>query len=214
MRLIFAELNPADVLNLTSPRWIPEISLRWCGRLPWHDAAYDRLRDKIEKRYIAEFNRANGHFDRLLRNVAAEGIRNPVMISSGCLICRRPEEIPPAWRNRRPLLVSEYLGGSRLWAAQRLGLAVPAIISDCDHAVSGRILRDLDEVAACFTDRPASIKYHSSQAVLVGDLPFVHLPIGRRIDVAEQSRIRQRIVFSIRMMVDDWLRENENSEVA
>lgn len=206
----FAEIDPARVLNLTSPRYLPEIALQWHGQFSWHAAKYEPLRDMIEAVYIDRFNRANGHFERLLANIAYAGIKNPVMLTAGHLVKRKIHEIPPAWAGCRPLIVSEYLGGSRLWAAAKLGIKAPAIVNDFQCALPDACpLTGLPAILARFSDPPAEAKLRSDGAVIVGDLPFIHLPAEKRISLDQQICIRRRIVAEIRALVADWLREKE-----
>ena len=108
--------------------------------------------------YIDRLNHENGFYDRLLASVTAEGVRNPILVTS----------------NSRGVRCDRH-GGSRLWVAQRLGLPIPCLISDW----VGRF-RDLEELAtreavlAMFRDQPESL-LANQQGLHVLNLPQVHL---------------------------------------
>lgn len=197
---------PADrVFNLTSPRYTPEISRIWRGQKDWHDPQYDPVRDLIERMYIDGFNTVSGHFYRLENSIASEGIRNPIMVSNGALERRGLWELPPDRRNELAL-VSEYMGGSRLWVAQKLGMEVPCIVSDhTGEFDEGVVLETEDDILDCFRDRPQILPRGAGLITVVG-LPYTHLPKDERYTVSEQIRLRRGIIEGIQTAVNDWLR--------
>ena len=157
----YAVLKPDQIFNLTSPRYLPEISLKWRGRFGWHHTRYEPLRDIVEAHYVRRFNEVSGHYERLLESVARDGFRNPIMVAAGKLERRKPAELPHLQRQLladRKLVVSEYLDGSRLWAAEKLGIDVPCIVDDyADVLPDAEVLRDANAVLAKFTDGPKHI---------------------------------------------------------
>jgi hypothetical protein len=200
----YAVLAPERIVDLTSPRYLPEISRAWQGREGWHSERYEPVRDLMERMYIDGFNAASGHYERLEASVKAEGFRNPVMLSAGRLERRDPCEIPPALRGP-DLLVSEYLGGSRIWVARRLGLDVPAIVNDHANVLHGaRVLPDLASVVERFEDKPRTAQW-GPDGVYLNDIPYAHLPAETRYTLAEQSKVRARIIRRIRFAVGQWL---------
>ena len=206
----YASVDPAGIFNLCSPRWLPEISLNWQGRRPWHDRAYEPVRDMMEREYIAGFDSAGGHYARLRDSIMERGIRNPVMVSCGKLERRKDQEIPPTQRSKN-MLVCEYLGGSRLYWAQHFGILVPCIINDYSGALAGReTLTTVESVLAKFKDRPNRISINrKTGAVTLNDMPYVHLPPGKRYSLAHQSNIRRGIVAQIKASVSEWLKHND-----
>ena len=206
----YAIIDADHVFNLTSPRFLPEISLNWRGKKPWHDLRYEPVRSLMERMYVDGFNDASGHFRHLERSLREEGFRNPIMVSAGHLERRAMGELPPDIRGRRPLLVSEYLGGSRLWVAQREAMKVPCIVNDYTGELPGTIaLEGVDEVLSKFTDRPRSVSRNRWGGIVLNDLPYVHLPEAKRYDLATQSKIRREIIDGIKIAVADWLREHD-----
>lgn len=207
----YAALKPAAIFNLTSPRYLPEISLKWTGRYHWHHYRYEPLRDLIEAHYIKRFNEASGHYERLLKSVRKDGFRNPIMVSAGRLERRRAAELPPALRQREDLLVSEYLGGSRLWAAQKLGVNVPCIVNDyADVLPDAEVLPNARAVLAKFTDMPDFIEMQRKGPVTLNNLPFAHLPPAERYGMEEQILLRRSIVRECKDMVTIWLAKNDH----
>ncbi len=206
----YAVLDPGRIFNLTSPRYLPEISLKWMGRYHWHHFRYEPVRDIIEAHYIARFNDVSGHYDRLLKSIAKDGFRNPIMVSAGGLQCRKRTELPPSVRNDDKLVVSEYLGGSRLWAAQRLGVPVPCIVNDyADVLPDAEVLRNQHDVLAKFADVPERIEFPRKGAVRLNNLPFTHIPKADRYDMAGQIAIRRAIVSECRQKAVEWVAEND-----
>lgn len=206
----YAILKPDAIFNLTSPRYLPEISLKWQGRYHWHHYRYEPLRDLVEAHYIGRFNEVSGHYERLLESVAREGFRNPIMVSAGRLERRKTAELPPALRQREDLIVSEYLGGSRLWAAQQLGVDVPCIVNDYASALpDAEVLVNTAQVLAKFTDTPGRIEMARNGPVTLNNLPFMHLPVDERYSMSDQIMVRRAIVGECKQKVAEWLAEND-----
>lgn len=207
----YAVLPPARIFNLTSPRYLPEISLKWRGKYNWHHMRYEPLRDIVEDHYVRRFNEVSGHYERLLESVARDGFRNPIMVSAGRLERRKASEIPPALRNREDLLVSEYLGGSRLWAAQQLGVEVPCIVNDYAGVLpDAEVLRNEPQVLAKFTDAPGRFEMQRKGPVTINNLPFMHLPENERYGMSEQILVRRAIVGECKQKVVEWLARNDH----
>ena len=210
----FAILNPALIFNLCSPRYLPEISLNWKGKHPWHDRRYEPLRDLMERLYVEGFNRSGGHYRHLEESIGREGFRNPIMASVGKLERRKLSELPPRLHGGKfwvQPLICEYLGGSRLWIAQIIGLLVPCIINDyCNAFPEAEVLPDIKAVLSKFRDQPARISINAETgAVEMNDMPYVHLPADKRYSLAQQSRIRRGIVDEISTAVIQWLSDND-----
>src|SRR5690606_37203979 len=102
--------------------------------------------------------------------------------------------------------VSEYLGGSRLWVAQKHGLPVPCVVNDRKGVLpDAEELPNLAAVLAKFTDRPRTAEFGPAGAY-VNHLPYVHLPEDERYDVGVQAKIRRGIIQDVRRAVEEWLR--------
>lgn len=209
----YATLRPASIFNLTLPRYLPEISLKWSGRFGWHHERYEPLRELIEDHYVRRFNEVSGHYERLLESVAREGFRNPIMVSGGRLERRKPEELPRTQRQLLAdgkLLVSEYLGGSRLWAAAKLGIDVPCIVNDYTELLpDAEVLKDAQAVLDKFADKPRRIEMKHRGPVWLNDLPFMHLPEEERYGMREQIVVRRAIVDECRRLATEWLEAND-----
>lgn len=206
----YAVLPPDRIFNLTSPRYLPEISRQWQGRYHWHHYRYEPLRDLIETHYINRFNEVSGHYERLLESVRKDGFRNPIMVSAGRLERRRQSELPPALRQREDLLVSEYLGGSRLWAAQQLGVDVPCVVNDyADVLPDADVLPNARAVLAKFKDAPGFVEMPRKGPVTLNNLPFMHLPEAERYGMGEQILVRRAIVNECKQKVVEWRAKND-----
>lgn len=206
----YAVLPPSRIFNLTSPRYLPEISLRWQARYHWHHFRYEPLRDVIEAHYVRRFDDISGHYERLLESVAREGFRNPIMVAGGRLERRHKSELPPSIRAREDLLVSEYLGGSRLWAAAQLGVDVPCIVNDYACVLpDAEVLHNVQQVLAKFTDTPERFEMARKGPVTINNLPFMHLPIEERYGMEDQILVRRAVVQECKQKVAEWLKEND-----
>lgn len=222
--VVAGALHIDRIIDLTSPRYLPEVIRSWVGRLPFHDPKYDALRDLIDAQYVRAFNDRTGHYDRLEASIRKEGIRNPIMLTAGRLERRRMSELPPDVDVSRAI-VSEYLGGSRLWVARKLGLwFVPVIVNDhvglflsrrfLDNATVGEVasltvIASREELLARFADRPEVVRFNPGVGAYVNALPYVHIPAGVRYDVAHQSKIRRQILVGVHQLVRSWLREHD-----
>lgn len=204
----FAVLPSHRIVNLASPRYLPEITRGWKGKRPFHDPRYDPVRDLMEQVYVDGFNRASRHYERLEESVRRDGFRNPVMVSAGGLDRRSELEIPPDKRSP-DAVVCEYLGGSRLWVAQRLGLDVPCIVNDRANVFpDAKVLKGIPDVLERFLDTPRTVRMNGD-GVYLNDLPYMHLPEAERYTVAEQSKIRRRILEDVQRAVTKWLETND-----
>lgn len=204
----FMEVRAADVVNLTSPRYLGPVIRSWRGRRDYHDPFYDPLRDAIEETYVRLFNAANGHYERLEADIRKRGVVDPVMLTNGGVHRRTVSELPPQYRNRQEVLISEYLGGSRLMIASRLGLKVPAIVNDFAGTLAGcPELQTEKEIAARFEYPPRLILLNPHQGAYVNDMPYVHMPTG--YSMGEQTRIRKAVLASVDRLVTGWLRDND-----
>lgn len=210
MRVVHTVIeDPKTIFNLTSPRYLPEVSMRWNAHRPWWDARYNAVRDLMERLYVDLFNQKTGHFDFIERDILANGILNPVMLSRGFLKQRSADEIPPQLRGRSDLLVSEYLGGSRIWVAQKHNLPVPAIVSDANDDLVGAVLSTAADVDSYFANRPAHTSFLHDGSVTLAGLPYTHIPEAQRYTQRHQSDVRREVVHQIRVEIQQWLMKND-----
>lgn len=215
MRVIATTIDARSVFNLASPRFLPELARCWQGSRGWWDDRYEPLRDLCERRYIELFNQRTGHYARLEESIRAEGIRNPVMLSCGMLERRRPLELPPAIRARGDVIACEYVGGSRVTVAARLGIALPAIINDYAAVIVGgtEILSgDTTALLAFFKDAPNRAHWRHNGSVYVNSLPAVHYHPAQRLEFTVQQRtIRAEIISRILIEVQEWREQHDNA---
>ena len=140
----------------------------------------------------------------------AEGFRNPVMLVTGGVQRRKPNELPPEWRGRKDAVISEYLGGSRIDIAKRHGLNVPAIVNDFGGVFpDARRIGNLEELLTCFTDKPRRVEFSNERGAYVNDMPYAHMPTGYTL--GQQSKTRRAIMGEVTALVSKWLRDNERS---
>ncbi|MCW5695787.1 MAG: hypothetical protein KIS96_03520 [Bauldia sp.] len=202
------EVDAASVVNLCHPARDAVIIRDWRGRRDWHDPLYDPVRDLMERVYVEEFDRENGHYRRLEESVLRDGVKAPVMLVSGGVRRRRVSEMPPHLRDRPDLLVCEYLGGSRLYIAAKHAMRVPAVVNDFADLFPGAPeLRTVEDVAAAFPVPPKVIRLDPIDGAYVNDMDYSHMPAG--YDLEAQIPVRRRVVEKVRAAVDGWLAEND-----
>lgn len=202
------------VFNLASPRFLPELSKRWQGVREWWSPCYEPVRDLCERRYIELFDKATGHYERLEADVRTNGFRNPVMLSAGRLERRKLTELPPDIRERSDLIACEYVGGSRLLIAAKLGLLIPAIVNDYAGVLPhGTAIKSGDTLAVMtrFKDLPRRVIWRENGSLYANHLPYTHYPAANRINGGTQSRIRRQIVNQISDEVDQWRLKHDNA---
>lgn len=200
----YAVLPASRILNLAGPRYLPEVIDGWRGKRDFHDERYESVRDIMESLYVTTFDGAVGHYRHLCASMAAEGVRNPIVVSAGGLD-RRPESHVPPERRTPDLIACEYLGGSRLHVAAVLGMDVPCIVNDhADVLPDAKALPGPSEVKERFTDRPGGLRW-SQAGVTVSRLPYNHLPERVRYNHVQQSRFRRTVLDAVDIAVRGWL---------
>lgn len=219
MQVLYSIVRARDVVNLTSPRLLPEIALHWKGKHDWYDERYEPVRNLIERTYVNGFDEAVGHYTRLEESILKTGVLNPVLLVTGGPWTRATYEMPPPVRRRTDVLISERIGGSRLYIAAKHDMTVPAVIND--HGMvgvlseeakpewtQGRLLKSLEEVAACFSSQPAMLKYSLAEGVRISRLPYIHMDDD--YDHSTQMRVRRGVVAKVKREVAEWMRKNDH----
>ncbi len=206
--VVFVNVPARIILNLTGPRYLPEISLCWRGKRDWHDPFYEPLRDLMQRTYVDEFNYVNGHYCLLENDIIENGVRNPVMLTTGGVRRRDKAEVPPRWGG---WLISEYLGGSRIYIAQKHNLMIPAIVNDyAGLFLFAKKLNSARDVADCFESRPGIVTFSCAEGAYVNDMPFTHMPDD--YSLTKQVPIRAAIVCKVAEAVKNWLAEYDREK--
>jgi len=204
-------LDARRVFNLTAPRWLPEAARLWASPAAWHDARLDPVRDALEAAYIDGFNRRSGHYVRLEESARRDGIWNPVMLTTGRLLRRREDELPPAVRADPARIVCEYVGGSRLLVAARLGLEVPAIVNDRANVFPDAELIPWGfDVGPLFRDKPRRVIWQRDGSLFANFFAYGHFPPEERERrQREQINMRKEVIGECLAVVKSWRLKNE-----
>lgn len=204
-------IDARAVFNLTAPRWLPEARKLWASPAAWHSPHLDPMREGLERTYIEAFDRRTGHYARLAESVQRVGVWNPVMLTTGRLLRRAEIELPPAVRADTRRVVCEYVGGSRLLVAARLGLSVPVIIND-----RANIFPELDaipyrsDVRPLFKDQPRRIVWLTDGTLFANFFTYGHFPIEEREQRRrEQIAVRKEVIRECLAFVQNWRIEND-----
>jgi len=128
IQVLYHELNPSSIINLDQPCHYEEFH-RLTGYTELDSSSF---RQEINDTYYAEMERSTGHWSRLLDHISKWGIVYPIVVSTGIPKLRRPSIVPRSYRytNSQYWIVCDTQGGSRILAAQKLGLKIPALIND------------------------------------------------------------------------------------
>lgn len=139
----------------------------------WADWTYSgrMARVNIIREFEEGMNQICGHYEKLEKSILEHGIRDPLIISCGIPIKKKPYHIPPEVMDIIPpnrLLLEGTTGGSRLWVAQKHNIPVPCIVNDYTRKRhSGRLLRNTDEVLELFGDQPMQLSKNPRLGVTV-----------------------------------------------
>ena len=198
----FITLPSTSIVNLCSPRLLPEVSLNWIGKDYWWHRKYEPVRDLMEQTFVSYLNQTTGHFDLLEASIKHQGVRNPVVLSGGRLTIRQWQELHPSVQPRiRRLFICETSGGSRLYVAQKLGLSVPAIVNDFEMLLPDS--KAISSLLSHFKDRPGTCRVHPDGSVYVADVPMIHL--ARRTAPAYMLAVRKEAIKRVKDAVTDWI---------
>lgn len=156
------------IFNLASPSLVVKSSF-W--NLP-------KEKQKIESIYIEKFNEEIGFYQKLEESIRTQGFRNPILITGGSPRWRGQEEVDPNYLTSVPehkQLYCEFLGGSRLWLAQKNNWLIPAIITDwTGEWGKAKQISTVDELDECFCDPPDYV-YFTDKGLRTTPPPHVHL---------------------------------------
>jgi hypothetical protein len=206
-------IDARRVFNLTAPRWLPEAAKLWAPAARWHSPRLDPLRDLLEETYIRAFDRRTRHYTRLTESIAADGVWNPVMLTTGPLLRREEWELPNPVRFDPARVVCEYVGGSRLLIAARLGLDVPAIINDRANVFPElKRLKTGSDVRPLFQDRPRRVVWRNDGTLFANFFDYGHYPPDER-EARRRAQIatRKEVIGECLAAVKKWRIENERA---
>lgn len=200
------------VFNLTAPRWLPEAARAWAGRAAWSSPQCAPVRDLLEATYIAGFNRASGHYARLEESIRRNGIWNPVILTTGPLLRRAEDELPPEVRQDPERVVCEYVGGSRLLVAAKLGVEVPAIVNDRANLFpDAEVIPPGADVHRFFRDKPRRVIWNPDGSLYVNFFAYGHFPPAEQeMRRRQQIALRRRVIADCIDAVVKWSREHES----
>ena len=180
----------SDIFNGCSPEYMLEVRrvFQKTFTVEWFADKYDEVRKDAKHLYIKYFNEENGHFDKLEKSTAENGIRNPILLTEGDYFHIKPMWVPT---HDKPF-TCELQGGSRLLTAQKLGIeTVPAIIqSKGSVSLEGRTLHTTNDVTSVFIDKPDSIQVTQNGVRIVPHLKF----IDKDYNLPKQMVVRKRVI--------------------
>ena len=108
--------------------------------------------------FVDERNKRDGFYNKLEANIIAYGIRNPITVRSGWTFPRTLARMPTELRDN--ILICDEMGGSRLYAAQRLDIPIPIVVSDFDGEFADEeLLETHEDIENKFKDKPKKIRF-------------------------------------------------------
>ncbi len=173
-------LRTGEIFNACDPSLLHDVAIQY-GE-DWWSPQLDPLRQLLREWFFELFALSCDYFTRLEESIKREGVLNPVIVTAGPSLRRASWQVP----ENCGTYICESAGGSRLAIAQRLGIAVPAIIND-QIGVAGEILKDQDAVFTKFSDKTYRITY--GPPVIATPARYSHMPEGHTIE--DQQRLRR-----------------------
>jgi len=190
-KLKYVKISADEIFNLCDAMYIPE----FC-QIPsfWDD---ENLRQHLRSRYIEEFNKHVGHYEKLEEDLLNEGFRNPILVTAGKPRWRVLTDLPPMMRTWREedLLICEVNGGSRLTIAQKYGSDVPCIVSDFVNKFPEESEITIKDAYKTFRDPPGNLKM-TSRGLQIVAAQYTHIN-DPNYTVSEQSKARRNIINHI-----------------
>lgn len=130
--------------------------------------------DEMTKKTIAKRNNKDRFYSKLERSIISEGIKNPIIITSGYCPPGIVKFLPNQYlhdEDYSELLVCDRHGGSRLFFAKKHKIPVPCIVNDFNGRFSDlKELSTLKEIKAQFIHKPKKVS-HSKDGIHITDLP-------------------------------------------
>lgn len=174
VQVYFTELNPNSIINLDEP----------CHQPEFHDLqgyvenGTDENFKKINEIYFEYLDKQTKHWYKLVEHIKVWGILYPVIITTGMPKYRSLKSIPVKYRNTdsKYWMICENQGGSRILAAQKLGIKVPALINDhvgLFQNLKPLTMKELQDLCYGVDQVVLREKY----GVEVKDFPKVHIDI-------------------------------------
>ena len=187
LQIHYCELNPSSIINLDQPCHY-EVFHNLPGYL---ETGTQETFDIVNRLYFAQMEQLTGHWSSLVDHISKWGILYPVVITTGLPKIRKLKSIPKEYwaTDSRYWMTCEQQGGSRILAAQQLGIKVPAIINDyvgLFHNQKPLSMRDLKELCTNVED----IVLTPDRGVRIKQFPRMHLDIEDFVyDTCKQETI-------------------------
>ena len=162
MRSVYTEIDSHKIFGMVGR----------CGSGPntrWSDWSFlgRKNRDSIQKEYMHQLNQYCSHYIDLEKNILKNGFIDPIIVSYPYPRQKlNTKYLPPELRDKHLFVLDSFWGASRLWVAQKHNLAIPCIVNDETDSVTGRILKDTNDIKAIFTKKPDHI-YFKNEAIHV-----------------------------------------------
>jgi hypothetical protein len=193
VHIVYKVIPASEIYNACDPSWLYDVAVEYKER--WWDAAQDELRAVLYDTFLNEFDALTGHYTRLRESINTHGLLNPIIVTHGKPIRRKPWSLPPEYGD----YICESIGGSRLIIAKELGLDVPCIVNTSDN-IGGELLRNHCDVLDKFHDKSYSISL--GPPLKVTPTKFEHMP--NSYDMGVQINCRRQIHRKMVNLAKNW----------
>lgn len=110
-------------------------------------------RHKKRWEMIEELNQKHDFYNKLENSILQEGIKNPILVNyhrcDPILFKTLPKTIQ---QTSKPFVICDFLGGSRLYIAQKHNMNIPCIVSDWKGDFPGKQCTKPGDIQSKFTD--------------------------------------------------------------
>ena len=196
MLVKYALIPSGEIFNACHPALLHDVAVLYKGS--WWDKEQDPLREMLGSYFIQRFDELTGHYSRLRESISRDGIKDPIVITAGNPIWRKPWMVPS---DIGPY-ICESCGGSRLVIAAELGIDVPCIIND-QIGVDGELIKNSQEVSQRFSGN-YSIIY--GPPVRVHPKSFSHMP--NNYTFGDQQTCRRKVKAEMIALSKRWREAN------
>jgi hypothetical protein len=173
-QVYFCDLNPNTIINLDQPCHYEEF--HW---LPGYlETGTKQTFDVVNKLYFEEMEHTTAHWSSLLDHIKRWGVLYPVIVTTGLPKSRSLKSIPKEYwaTDSKFWITCEQQGGTRILAAQQLGIKVPALVNDHVGLFQDQMpisMRDLKEICT----NVDKIVLSPNRGVEIKCFPRLHLDI-------------------------------------
>ena len=148
--VLYAIYSAREIYNFVGPFSIDHFGVPLEEQPPRHKKGWNM---------IERHNSENDFYNKLEQSILDSGIKNPILVNSGKCDPILFKTLPKTIQNtNKRFLVCDFLGGSRLYIAQKHDLHIPCIVSDWTGNFPGELCKSPGDIQSKFSE-PVKVSY-------------------------------------------------------